>query len=262
MRVVNGKSLRDMDRVEMLVWAEQYREIIIDLGTGDGRYVRRLAAQRADCGVIGVDLVTATMQHAARTGESNALFVVADAVALPDDLRQVATRVTINFPWGSLLRGLLAGETGLLRGLSMVGRGGAMLDIMVNAGALAEAGWSLEAGGGQVVAALRAGGVRVGAVSLLTAPELRSQPTTWAKRIAFGRDPRALRIAASLCSAHSERPADVVHSFAGRRLAGLFSCEPFCSVGQVSAQPHHTVSGASPQEGGLVARACTRAPQI
>ena len=39
-------------------------------------------------------------------------------------------------------------------------------------------------------------------------------------------------------------------------------CEPFCSVCRVGAQPHRRANGASPQEGGLVARSRTRAPQI
>ena len=41
-----------------------------------------------------------------------------------------------------------------------------------------------------------------------------------------------------------------------------FLCEPFCSVGRVGAQPHRDASGATPQEGGLVARSSTRAPKI
>jgi hypothetical protein len=35
-------------------------------------------------------------------------------------------------------------------------------------------------------------------MSMLGAAELRRMPTSWAKRLAFGRDPRAIRIEAKL----------------------------------------------------------------
>lgn len=196
MRVVNGKSVRQMGRDEVLAWAEPYREIVVDLGAGDGRFVRYLTKQYPDCGAIGVDLVAANLRQASRAGSGNALFVLADALALPDELKQMATRLTINFPWGSLLQGLLSGDPGLLQGLDMVGKGGAVLDIVLNAGALSEVGWTLEGGGERVATVLRDAGITIGATSLLTPAELRQWPTTWAKRLAFGRDPRAFSIAA------------------------------------------------------------------
>ena len=198
MRVVNGRHVRRMDAAEVAAWTAGYRQTTVDLGAGDGRFVRYLASRHPRFGAIGVDLCEANFKIASRQAAGNALFVVADALALPDELSRVATRVTINFPWGSLLRGLLTGHPGLLAGLGAVGSGGTTIEIRLNAGALAEAGWGLEAGGERVTAVLRDAGVKVGATRALGPADLRRWPTTWAKRLAFGRDPRAVRIDATI----------------------------------------------------------------
>lgn len=198
MRIVGGTGPRRMDAAEVAAWAAGYAAMVVDLGAGDGRFVRRLAGQCPAVGAIGIDLVEASLRPASRTAAGNALFVVADALALPQELGGVATRITVNFPWGSLLRGLLDGHPGLLAGLGLVGRDGVAVEIVVNAGALAEAGWPFAAGGERVAAVLRDAGAAVGPVRLLGPADLRRWPTTWAKRLAFGRDPRAVRIEARL----------------------------------------------------------------
>lgn len=47
-------------------------------------------------------------------GGPNARFVVCAAEALPGELDATADLVTIQFPWGSLLRGIVLGEPDLL----------------------------------------------------------------------------------------------------------------------------------------------------
>jgi 16S rRNA (adenine(1408)-N(1))-methyltransferase len=209
MRIVNGKQDRELDARQMAAWRERYQETIVDLGAGDGRFVRALAQRNPRLGAIGVDLCAANLRAASRAAGQNALIVVADALALPAELHGMATRVTINFPWGSLLRGLLTGHAGLLAGLHALSNGETHLEILLNAGALAEEGWTLETGGDQVMTALINAGFRIGATSLLGPPELRHWPTTWAKRLAFGRDPRAIRLSAISQSASL---SDIQHS--------------------------------------------------
>jgi 16S rRNA (adenine(1408)-N(1))-methyltransferase len=125
------------------------------------------------------------------------LFVIANASALPSALAGLAAQITINFPWGSLLRGLVEGEPALLTGLHALARPGAVLETRLNGGALREAGWTLAEGGVLVQRALRAHGFQVGPGLRLDATALRACPTTWAKRLAYGRDPQALYLRAS-----------------------------------------------------------------
>ena len=199
MRVVIGKQSRRVDTTaDITAWAAGYEEIIIDLGTGDGRYVRHLATAHPTMGCIGVDLCHANLRETARRSPANALFVIADALAIPVPLHGMAHGVTIEFPWGSLLRGLLGGERTHIDGIAALGKPGLALDldICLNAGALAEEGWLLEAGVERVATALRHHGISKVAMRWLGQAELRCLPTTWAKRLAFGRDPRAVRLEA------------------------------------------------------------------
>jgi hypothetical protein len=66
----------------------------------------------------------------------------------------------------------------------------------VNAGAFAEAGYAYDAGIEQLTSNLVTANRRV-QVRHLTREDLRQVPSTWAKRLAFGRDPRAVEIRAT-----------------------------------------------------------------
>lgn len=198
MRIVVGKNIRHMDAAEMAAWISKHQETTVDVGTGDGRFVRHLSWELPKMGAIGVDLTAANLRIASRAAAGNALYVIADALALPEELSQVADHITINFPWGSLLRGLLGGDQGPLTGLRSIGKGGTRLEITLNAGAVAESGWTLDAASERMAAVPRDAGVTVRATSALGRADLRRLPTTWSKRLAFGRDPRAIRIEAVL----------------------------------------------------------------
>jgi 16S rRNA (adenine(1408)-N(1))-methyltransferase len=110
------------------------------LGTGDGRYVLAAAAAQPDRLVVGVDanaagMMTASRRAAARPsrgGLPNAQFVVAAAEALPAELDGVADLVTVHFPWGSLLRGLLGADPATMTGLTRVLRPGGTLQLLVS----------------------------------------------------------------------------------------------------------------------------------
>jgi trans-aconitate methyltransferase len=189
--IIQGKQACQMDALELARKLIGYSQILIDLGTGDGRFVRLVAQERSDQFVIGVDACRENLYAQSRIALPNALYVIANAQTLPHELYGLASHVTINFSWGSLLSGLLAGDPMLLEGLDAVVRPGAALDVRLNGGALAEAGWSLEDGAERVCQVLGANGFAVKRPVALNASDLRACPTTWAKRLAFGRDPRA-----------------------------------------------------------------------
>jgi 16S rRNA (adenine(1408)-N(1))-methyltransferase len=67
-----------------------------------------------------------------RGGLPNALFVVAAAESLPPELDGWADAITVHFPWGSLLRGLLEGEHALLAGIARVTQPGATLTLLLS----------------------------------------------------------------------------------------------------------------------------------
>ena len=72
------------------------------------------------------------------------------------------------------------------------------VDVRLNSGALAEAGRALDDGAERVRQSLFAAGWQPTAAHALNAAELQAFPSTWARRLAHGRDPRALLISGSL----------------------------------------------------------------
>ena len=126
-------------------------------------------------------------RRASRSGLANAAFVVAAAEALPDDLIGVADRVTISFPWGSLLRAVVTADTNAMRRIVAVTRPGAHLTAV----------WSLTPRDGAVADAIdQRELVRGFALIGLEVVELRTASTdevaatysSWAKRLGVGRN--------------------------------------------------------------------------
>lgn len=196
MEIIRGKQTSILDSRALHERLPGYTAVHLDLGTGDGRFVQTTAQRAPQTLVIGVDACRANLHEVTRRAPANALFVIANAQALPAALDGLATHISIHFPWGSLLTGLLNPEDTLLAGLGRVACSHVALTIYLNGGALGEAGWSLTTGAQQVQAALAQHGFRLRSTTQLAAAELRRYPTTWAKRLAFGRDPRAVCIQA------------------------------------------------------------------
>ena len=208
MEVIVGKDSRNIDAAALAGRLGSHHDILLDVGTGDGRFVQAVARACPATFAIGVDACRENLRKTSRDALPNALYVIANALALPPELHGLANHVTINFPWGSLLAGLIEGAP-LLDGLRTVIRPGALLEVRLNAGALVEAGWSLEQGGNAVYQVLRAAGFSVVSPKLLDAAALRGCPTSWAKRLAFGRDPRALYLRATFAPARQMERAPV-----------------------------------------------------
>lgn len=227
MEIIIGKESQMITAYDLLRRASAFSEFWIDLGTGDGRFVLESAGDQASKNersvqsedrkmkknsrlpaavspasslpdqppgrfVLGVDACRENLHRASRLAPENALFVIANACRLPEELAGLAHRVTINFPWGSLRDGLLTGDSNLINGICRVARTGAALEVRLNESALAEAGWSLEEGGKQVQDCLLAAGVAMRAVQWMDAAALRACPSTWARKMAFGRKPAAV----------------------------------------------------------------------
>ena len=194
MQTIRGRMSLEIDWNGWKNQLKNYDRILLDLGTGDGRYARTLAAKHPGWFVIGVDSCRENLREHSQAKLRNLLFVIASAQDLPCEWEGLVSQVTINFPWGSLLESLLSGDPRLLCGLKSVSRARAALDLRLNGGALAEAGKTLEAGTDRIFYNLLRAGWQLEQPVLMDASALQRFPSTWAKRLAFGRDPRALML--------------------------------------------------------------------
>ena len=198
METIRGKTSLDLDLTQLNERLANYNRIFLDLGTGDGRYVHHLAERNPNHFIIGVDSCRENLNEYSRAKLPNLLFVIANAQSLPHELHGLASHVTINFPWGSLLDGLLTADPCLMRGLESISSPHASFEVRLNGGALAEEGWTLEDGAEKIYNNLFRFGWHVDTPRLMEVHELRIFPTTWAKRLAYGRDPRVMTISSCI----------------------------------------------------------------
>ena len=197
MEIVQGRRALSLDTPGFVHRLTGGARVLVDLGTGDGRFVQHVAASDPGSIAVGIDACREQLRVIARRAPANAVFVIAGAEALPRALDGTATRLTVNFPWGSLLGGLLTGGV-VISGLARLVRPGAQVEVRLNAGALAEAGVGLEDGAERVRQRLCDAGFAVRRPTWWGATELRVFPTTWARRLAVGRDPRAVELRATV----------------------------------------------------------------
>jgi 16S rRNA (adenine(1408)-N(1))-methyltransferase len=183
-----------LDLTELYARLASHQRILLDLGTGDGKFALHHACTFPHHFVIGVDSCRENLREHSRSKLSNLLFVIASGQSLPNELNGLVSHITINFPWGSLLQSLLRGDPNLNRGLASISQVNTTIDVRLNGGALAEAGTSLEQGASIIYNNLLGAGWRVKNPVMMDACALRKFPSTWAKRLAFGRDPRAIQL--------------------------------------------------------------------
>jgi 16S rRNA (adenine(1408)-N(1))-methyltransferase len=135
-----GKALVTLTRADLLARVEGHARVLVDVGTGDGRFVYRWAGAHPDTFCVGLDAVGERMREVshrasrkpARGGRQNALFVVAAVEALPEELEGLADTVVVNFPWGSLLSALVLPDPAVLAALRRLARPGAELLMLLN----------------------------------------------------------------------------------------------------------------------------------
>ena len=198
METIRGKTSHTLDLDGLNQRLAKCKHVILDLGTGDGRYVRYLAESHPDWFVIGLDACRDNLHEHSRAKLPNMLFVIANAQELPYELESLVSHITINFPWGSLLEGLLTCDPGLMNGLSSISQPNAQMAIHLNSGALAEAGTNLGAGANLVYENMNRYGWNLKHPCPMDRHVLRNFPTSWARRLAYGRDPRAMSLSGIL----------------------------------------------------------------
>ena len=113
--------------------------VIIDIGTGDGRFVYQSARQNPNKFYIGIDPNVRPLEKIsekihrkpAKGGAPNVLFVQAAVEDLPAELEGVADEVHIHFPWGSLLRAVATGDLSVLKNLRRICTDGSLLEVVL-----------------------------------------------------------------------------------------------------------------------------------
>jgi 16S rRNA (adenine(1408)-N(1))-methyltransferase len=124
--------------------------------------------------------------RAKRAGAANIAFLVEGIARIPNELAAVANEVTVHFPWGSLLDGLVDADPAVLRPLASLLRPGGELRVLLSA--TARDGYPLLTP--ETVAALADGyadhGLRFLAARWASPTDVAAARSGWAKRLRVG----------------------------------------------------------------------------
>lgn len=156
--------------------------------------------------VIGVDAnakpleksSTRATRKPAKGGLPNAMFVRAAVESLPEEFEGIASEIRVNFPWGSLLRGVAAPDAEVLASLRRVARGGAVLEIVIGVDAVRDKAelerlgvppMTLERIASDLAPRYEAAGFAAAAFCELPVEEWSRLETSWARKLS-GNDAR------------------------------------------------------------------------
>ena len=88
MEILRGKTASFIDTHALDDLLVRYDFAHLDIGTGDGRFVLHTAHANPRSLVIGLDACRENLRDASRRAPDNALFVIANARAMPPELRR------------------------------------------------------------------------------------------------------------------------------------------------------------------------------
>jgi 16S rRNA (adenine(1408)-N(1))-methyltransferase len=134
--------------------------------------------------------------RAARAGLTNVIYVRASIEDPPAELFGVADQVTAILPWGSLLAALARPVVPRLENVRRLCAPGATLTVVLGVDAERDRAEALRLGfpaltaahfEGAFAAGYAAAGFTVTSVRALTSEDLARWPSSWARRLAFGR---------------------------------------------------------------------------
>lgn len=142
-------------------------------------------------------------RRAARRRVPNILFVQAALETLPAELSGQADRITVNYPWGSLLKAVARPELDLLSRIAALGRPGAEVSLLINMSVFDDAAYCTRLGlpCPPVLADPEAATCSYGLAGLAVTgilPDLEEPPfrTTWGQKLIKGGARRVLQLTA------------------------------------------------------------------
>jgi len=206
-RQVVGRSTTELDAAAFAAVRSKHRELVVDIGSGDGKHVLAVARSRPDALVVGLDAGPDAMRRTAaraaakpaRGGVPNTMFVWAAVEQWPAGLDGI-TEVHSLMPWGSLLRAFVTPDEEVLRSVAAHCRPEAAFLITLNLHAwrppVPEVGTSVEPTPESAMETLAPAYARAGwtldTADYLDETGIAELGTSWTKRLGSSRDQLAV----------------------------------------------------------------------
>ena len=168
----------------------------MDVGAGDGGYVLYRARTEPCTFAIAIDAspdaLASGAWRAKRARLTNATFLVDGVERIPCELWCLADEVTVYFPWGSLLRGVLDASGAILGPIAHLMKPGAELRVLLSS--------TDRDGFGELTperltsryTAYSEHGLHLARAEWASPEVVAESRSAWAKRLAVGRERRAV----------------------------------------------------------------------
>jgi 16S rRNA (adenine(1408)-N(1))-methyltransferase len=174
--------------------------VIVDIGTGDGRFVYQSARQNPGKFYIGIDPNVRPLEKisekihrkASKGGSPNVLFIQAAVEDLPLELDGVADEVHVHFPWGSLLRVFAGGDVDALANVRRICAPGALLEVVIGIDPVRDKSEIERLGlpqltdnyvAGQLLGRYRSAAFEIFEHGIMSAAQWSCLETSWARRL-------------------------------------------------------------------------------
>lgn len=134
---IKSKKIVEVNNIGKLVPGIENTSVVVDLGCGNGKQIYNLAKNDQSKLFIGIDanykdleeISAKSLKKKERGGLENLSYIYSGVENLPDELENIANEIQINFPWGSLLEGVIRGEDAILQNICKIAKPNASLVI-------------------------------------------------------------------------------------------------------------------------------------
>lgn len=201
LRQVKGKNIVEISGDELKNLIAGFEKIVVDLGTGDGKFAYNYAKKNPNCFVIGIDAVSELMEEISRKidkkpakgGLENIIYICSAVESLPDELSNIADEIHINFPWGSLLNGVIKGNPEILSNIKKIAKNSESTfkcyttysrkyeETMINENNLPDL--SMEYIQNELTEVYKKYGLIIEEVNILTSEEKKNLQSSWVKKL-------------------------------------------------------------------------------
>lgn len=110
LKTVQGNKIVEIEAFSLNELVKNHNKVEIDLGTGDGKLVYKLAQQQPNTLFIGIDPSHTQLEIYSKKAKkeklTNTLFVWDSIENMGEELNNTAHKVYVYLPWGSLLKHL------------------------------------------------------------------------------------------------------------------------------------------------------------
>ena len=176
---------------------------IIDLGTGDGRFVYKMAKENPNNEYVGIDpMLSQTKKYARKINREkleNVKLIEASVEKLPTNLNNTADELYINFPWGSLLAAIAKPDKNLIRNIIKLLKPKGVLKIVLGYAEEAEPSETQrleleKLDENRIIQTFEELGTDLVTSHKVEKSEMHKIESSWGKKLTFGQDRKILSL--------------------------------------------------------------------